>query len=111
MKNYIQHGDTLPLTAPSGGVVSGVPYLIGSIFGMADNSAAEGVQFELRRKGVMKLPKKTGETWAEGDSLYWDNVALALTKTAGSLKKVAIATAVAASGDTIGAAVVLPVAL
>jgi len=111
MKNYVQHGDTLTLTAPTGGVVAGLPYLIGAIFGVAAETVAEGLPFDLRRSGVVKLPKKSGEAWAEGDALYWDNVALALTKTAGSLKKVAIATAVAVTGDAAGPAVILPVAL
>lgn len=111
MKNYVQHGDTLTLTAPTGGVVAGSPYLIGAIFGVATETIPEGLPFDLRRFGVIKLPKKSGEAWAEGDALYWDNVAFALTKTAGALKKVAIATAVAVTGDAAGPAVVLPVAL
>lgn len=110
MKNYVQHGDTIPLTAPSGGVVADTSYLIGAIFGVAMDTAVEGATFDLRRTGVFKFPKKSGEAWAEGDALYWDNVAFALTKTAGSLKKVAIATAVAVTGDARGAAVILPIA-
>lgn len=111
MKNYVQHGDTLTLTAPTGGVVAGSPYLIGAIFGIASETVAEGLPFDLRRFGVVNLPKKSGEAWAEGDALYWDNVAFALTKTAGSLKKVAIATAVVVTGAAGGPAVILPIAL
>lgn len=106
MKNYIQHDDNVPLTAPSGGVVAGTAYLIGSFFGVALTTAAQGESFELRRYGVVTGVKKTSETWAEGDALYWDTDKL--TKTAGSLKKVAIALAVAGSSDTTGTVVLLP---
>lgn len=111
MKNYVQHGDNLSLTAPTGGVVSGLPYLIGAIFGVALTSDAEGAAFQLRRTGVVSFPKTTSQVWAEGDALYFDPATGKLTKTAGSLKKVAIATAVAASDAAVGDAVILPVAL
>lgn len=105
MKNYVQHGDTLTMAAPSGGVVSGVPYLIGALFGVAAGSAAEGADFEFRVKGVFSgLPKATGATWAKGDPLYWDATAKKLTKSAGDNLQVATATEAAASGDTTGTA-------
>lgn len=110
MKNYVQHGDTLSLTAPAGGVVSGSPYLIGAIFGVAAHNAVEGDPFELRRKGVVTLPKKTGEAWSEGSVLYFDPATGNLTTTAGSLKKVALAVVAAASADVVGSAVILPAA-
>ena len=112
MKNYVQHGETLPLTAPSGGVVSGLPYLIGIIFGVALFTAAEGAKFELRRRGVFRdLPKTTGEAWTEGAQLYWNAGTAKLTTTAGNNKKVAIATEASATGDTVGVALIQPFAV
>jgi predicted RecA/RadA family phage recombinase len=104
MKNYLQHGDTLSLTAPAGGVVSGAPYLIGAgIFGVAVHSAAEGEAFELRRRGVFSgMPKASGAAWAEGAVLYWDNTAKNFTTTVGSNTRVGAAVAAAASGDATG---------
>jgi predicted RecA/RadA family phage recombinase len=110
MKNYDHHGDSMPFTAPAGGVVAGLPYLIGIFFGVASFTAAEAAPFELRVKGVFRdLPKKTGEAWAEGAALYFDPATGKLTTTAGTLKRVAGAAVAAAAGDTVGVAKILPV--
>ena len=42
MNNYIQPGNVVDLTAPAGGVVGGMGYIIGGIFGVAVRDAAEG---------------------------------------------------------------------
>lgn len=102
MKNYVQHGDTLDLVAPSGGVVSGVAYLIGTIFAVAVVSAAEGATFAGRLTGVYTLPKATGEAWTQGAALYWDNTNKRLTTTSSGNTKVATAAVAAGSGDTSG---------
>jgi predicted RecA/RadA family phage recombinase len=104
-KNYVQHGHVLDLTAPAGGVVSGTPYLIGSIFGVAVDTVAQGLPFPHGVDGVWgSLPKKTAEAWAEGQALYWDDVNKYLTTTAGSLKRVAFAVVAAQAADTVGTA-------
>lgn len=73
MKNYKQPGDVLTLTAPSGGVVSGTPYLIGGQLVVATHSADEGEDFAGKRSGVFSdLPKDTGAAWTQGELLYWD---------------------------------------
>jgi predicted RecA/RadA family phage recombinase len=108
MKNYDHHGNSMPLTAPAGGVIAGLPYLIGILFGVASVTAAEGVIFELRTHGVFRdLPKKTGEAWSEGQALYFDTATGKLTTTAGSLKRVAAAAYAAGTGDAVGAAKIL----
>ena len=45
MKNFVQPGDVVELTAPSGGVVSGTVYLIGALVVVATVTAAEGAKF------------------------------------------------------------------
>ena len=107
-KNYVQHGKVLPLTAPAGGVISGMAYAIGALFGVAEFTAAAGDQFELDTTGVRTLPKATGQAWAEGDVLYFDPAAGNLTKTAGSLKKVGVAVAAAVAADTFGDVKLIP---
>lgn len=104
-KNYVQDGETLDLTAPAGGVVSGTPYLIGSIFGVALDTIDAGNPFPLRVEGVFgNLPKKAAEAWTEGAPLYWDDVNKYLTTTAGALKRVAYAVKAALAADTVGTA-------
>lgn len=103
--NYVQHGKVLDLTAPAGGVVSGVPYLIGLFFGVALDTIAAGLPFPLDTEGVFSnLPKKTGEAWTEGAPLYWDDVNKYLTTTAGALHRVAFAVKAAQAADTVGSA-------
>lgn len=73
MNNYIQDGDTLDLTAPSGGVTSGNAYLIGNLLVVAKVTAAVGEKFAGLVKGVVSLPKTSAQAWTEGQKIYWDN--------------------------------------
>lgn len=57
--------------APSGGVVKGVPILIGGIVVMPVASAAEAASFLGHTRGVIKLPKATGALVA-GRWVKWD---------------------------------------
>lgn len=83
MRNFVSDGDVLQLAAPSGGVVSGTAYLIGGFFGVALTTAAVGVLFALRRRGVFDLPKAASITPAVGATIYWDNTAKNITTTSG----------------------------
>jgi predicted RecA/RadA family phage recombinase len=108
MKNYLQHGDTVPLTAPGGGVVGGAFYLIGLIFGCAAHDAVATASFELRRKGVFTgVAKVNTEAWTEGALLYWDDVAKKFTTTAAANKKVAVAAKAALAADLTGTVLLL----
>jgi len=109
MQNYSKSGDVVTAVAPSGGVVSGTPVLIGaSLFGVAATTAAQGESFELRRKGEFEpLPKATSLAITAGDLLYWDNTNKLLNKTSAGNVLVAIATADAQSADTVVRAVLL----
>lgn len=104
MKNFVQQGDNLTLTAPYA-LASGAAALVGSIFGVASADAAIGAPVVLVTRGVFTLPKATGEAWTPGAKLYWDNTNKRLTTTASGNTHVALATAAAASGDTSGQAV------
>ncbi len=105
MKNYIQPGKTLTVPAPTGGVVSGDPVLVGAaLFGVAAHTAAEAADVEIRTSGVFDLPKATGTAWAIGDLLYWDATGKVLTKTSVGNQQVAVAIAAAAAADAIGRA-------
>jgi predicted RecA/RadA family phage recombinase len=101
-RNYIQPGNVLPLTAPSGGVTSGLCYLIGTLVVVAQDTQAVGVTFQGKVTGVFTLPKATGQTWAEGAKLYWDNTAKNFTTTSTSNTLAGVAVAAALSGDTTG---------
>lgn len=86
MKNFIQKGDSLTLTAPSGGVVSGNGYQIGQLFVVATVTAAEDEKFSALVEGVVELPKTSAQAWTEGALIYWDTTpGEATTVTTGAL--------------------------
>lgn len=74
--NFKQPGDVLTLIAPSGGVVSGQGYVIGGLFVVALNTAAQGAQFEGKRSGVFTMSKATHastKAFTAGETVFWDN--------------------------------------
>ncbi len=103
MKNYVQPGNTITLTAPYA-VTSGDGLLVGSIFGVAAGTAALGEAVETAVEGVYDLKKVASQAWAAGDKVYWDNTAREATKTTTSntLIGVAVVAVAGGAGDTIG---------
>lgn len=81
MRNYVQRGETVTLTAPTGGVKSGDPFLVGAIFAVAAYDAAQGADVEGATIGVFDLPKDASVI-AQGVAVYWDNAAKKITTTA-----------------------------
>ena len=103
MKNFVQPGDTITLTAPYA-VASGDGLLVGSIFGVASGTAALGETVEAALTGVYDLKKVASQAWAAGDKVYWDNTAKEATKTTTSntLIGVAVVAVAGGAGDVVG---------
>lgn len=97
MRNFIQPGHMVTVPAPSGGVVSGAGVLVGSLFGVAATTAAEGHPVELATTGVYELPKATGAVTL-GAPLFWDTTPGRLTTVAADGVLVGAATEAADSG-------------
>ena len=97
MKNYIQPGAILELAAPYA-VTSGQGALVGSIFGVATKTLANGERGTFNITGVHDLTKAAGAV-TEGQLLYWDNSAKNVTTTASTNKIIGAATLAAQSGD------------
>lgn len=70
MRNYIQPGNTLTLTAPAA-IVSGDVVAVGSIIGVANGDAANGAPVDVDTVGVFRLPKVAALAIAAGDVVYW----------------------------------------
>ena len=98
MKNFIQKGNTITLTAPAGGVTSGGGVLVGSLFGIAAGDAVENAGVEVQTCGVFELPKATGAI-TQGAKVYWNNTNKNVTTTASGNTLIGAATVAAASGD------------
>jgi predicted RecA/RadA family phage recombinase len=63
MKNYIQDGDTITVTAPAT-IASGDFVQVGRVRGIAVTDAASGAQVELKTTGVFDIPKTGSEEFA-----------------------------------------------
>lgn len=55
MKNYLQNGHIVRVTTPAGGIASGDALIVGSMFGIAAYSSAEGDPVDLSTAGVFQL--------------------------------------------------------
>jgi len=108
MKNFVQPGEALDLTAPTGGVVAGMMYKIGAIIAVAAAAAAEGAAFAGYVEGVFDLPSDTGAAWAVGDTVYLLANGAAFTKTATSNTKAGVAVTAKASAETTGRIRLIP---
>lgn len=80
-RNHVKVGHKITLTAPTGGVVSGNLYVIGSLVTIASYSAVEGEQFEAYTGQVWNLPKVAADDVTEGAPAYWDGTKLTVVAT------------------------------
>lgn len=103
MKNYIQKGEMLTLTAPYA-VSSGGGALVGSIFGVAAADVANAAEGEFQVCGVFDLTRETGASsgFTAGTLIYWDNTNKRITKTSTANKLIGVAVKDAADGDATG---------
>lgn len=103
MKNFVQAGDVLDLTAPYQ-VTSGAGFLVGSIFAVANGDAANGAAVRGTVAGVFDLIKTGTQAWTVGARIYWDDTAKNCTTTASTNKLIGVAVVAvgAGAGETIG---------
>ena len=103
MKNYVQLGNTITLTAPYA-VTSGDGLLVGSIFGIASGDAALNDTVEAALTGVFDITKVGSQAWTVGAKVYWDDTNKRTTSVATSNTLIGVATEAVAggAGDTIG---------
>lgn len=101
MKNAVQDGKVLTLTAPYA-VSSGAGAQVGSIFGVATADVANGAEGEFETEGVFDLAKTSAQAWTVGQKIYWDNSNKRCDSdgTVGML--IGVATAVAANPSSTG---------
>lgn len=102
MRNFIQKGETLTVSAPYD-VASGGGVLVGKLFGIACFDAKAGDDVEIKRTGVFDHAKTAAQAWTVGADVFWDNTAKVFTTTStGGNTLVAKAVAIAANPSDIG---------
>ncbi len=74
MKNFLQPGNSLDLIAPTGGVVSGAPVLIGtSILAVPVATKAQTEVFAGQVEGVFSLAKLSSDVMVTGNKVNWND--------------------------------------
>jgi len=100
MKNYVQDGDVVTVTAPRA-VASGEGMLVNALFCIATQAAANGATVEAVTDGVVELTALSTDTAAVGIKAYWDNTNFRLTTTVGSNSLVGVFVVAKTNGQTI----------
>jgi predicted RecA/RadA family phage recombinase len=98
MKNFIQPGDSLTVSAPYA-VTSGQGVLFGALFGIAAYDAASSATVEIQTEGVFDITKEPSLAITAGARVYWDNTNRRITTTATGNYQVGIATLAALAAD------------
>jgi predicted RecA/RadA family phage recombinase len=88
------------VTAPSGGVASGDGDIVGSLFGVAALTAAEGEAVEIAARGGYELPKNPTAVIVQGARVAWDATEKRIDLPGTGLYPVGIATEAAGDGLT-----------
>ena len=95
---YIQPGDVVEATAPSGGITAGTGLLVGAArFGVALNTAAEGATVQIKKTGIFTMAKTSALAIAVGDVLYWDATNKVVNKTTSGQRAIGVAHTAAAN--------------
>jgi len=105
MKTQIDSGDVIDITAPSGGTTSGVGVLLTKLFGIAVTTQLVGETASIVTRGTFDHTAEgagSGQAWAVGDIVYWDDTNKRLTKTSSGNTRVGVAVAVKLTAATTG---------
>ncbi len=100
MKNAVQDGIALTLTAPYALATSGLMFKVGSIIAIAQSAAAISTTVVGVVEGVFDIPKLSTDVVTQGATLYWDDTNKRLTLTSAGNTKAGYATAAAGNGVT-----------
>jgi len=101
MKNFVQNGENLTLPAPED-VTAGRGLLVGSIFGVAQETVLSGADVVVVRRGVFNHAKTSAQAWSVGAKIYWDDTAKVFTSTESGNTLVGVAAAAAINPSDTG---------
>lgn len=101
MKNYIQPGNVITVTAPAT-LASGDGCLVGALFGVACGAYEINADAELALVGVFELPKTSAQAWTAGAKVYWSATEKACTTTATGNTLIGVAVKAAANPSATG---------
>ena len=82
MAMYVNTGDVIPYTSPSGNLTAGDVVVLEDMIGVVVSDVAEGVAGALRVKGAFVFD--TDDDPSVGEDMYWDAATSKATETANS---------------------------
>lgn len=100
MKNYIQEGENMTLTAPYARL-SGEGALVGALFGVAMTDLANGEEGAFVTEGVFTLAKATGASTggSQGAKAYWVTASKSVSAASAGNTLIGVFAATCADGD------------
>lgn len=98
MTNFVQKGITVTLAAPYN-VTSGGGLLVGTIFGIASDTALSTASVEAVTEGVFDITKAAGVV-VQGQKMFWDDSAKVVTTVTAGNFPIGSATQAQLTGDT-----------
>lgn len=108
MKNFIQNGDYIDITAPAA-INSGEGVMIGDLFGVAVTDIASGTEGAIAVKGVYEIAKVASDGGAAaGAPAYWDATAKKVTGVASGNVQVGLFTEANLTADTVAKVLLSP---
>ncbi|MEM1213030.1 MAG: DUF2190 family protein [Planctomycetota bacterium] len=93
-------GQTLSITAPTGGTTVGVPIVFGTGIVLPNNTVAAGELVSVETSGVLLYAKQAPLAIAAGAALYWDDTNKQFTTSASGNTLAGYAVNAAAEADT-----------
>ena len=105
MKNYIQKGDLVTITAPAN-VSAGQLVRVGLLAGVAQTTALSGQPVEIATEGIFDVTKAGSQAWTVGAAIYGTGTNTLTATTATTTGNIFLGVAVAAvgsgAGETVG---------
>lgn len=99
MKNFVQEGDRVTLTAPYARS-AGDGALVGATFGVALNDVANGASGEFDLEGTFDLTAASAATASMGALAYWDDTNKNVTATSSGNTKIGVFLVAKTNGQT-----------
>lgn len=100
MKNYVQPGDVLTLTAPYQRNAGEMALIGAALIAVANTDIANGANGEWSLEGVFTITALSTDTGSVGAKMYWDNTNKRLTTTSAGNTLVGVLTVAKLNGDT-----------
>lgn len=111
MKTFVQPGEVVEFTAPSGGVTSGTGVKIGDLLVIATVTALVNERFNGVRTGVVIHAKLSAQAWTEGQQVNWDDTNKRFTTVTTGNFRAGVAAAAAANPSATGVVILAGVNL